>query len=116
VWWPASEKNWHCGTYRCGGGEARPGGAGGVAQTGNDGAGGVAQTGSDNAVGVARSDMGLVGSGTGGGGFGPGKRARRGGRWRDREAAAVGTDAHGPDSALRHGAARSRGSHAAMVR
>jgi hypothetical protein len=32
---------------------------------------------SDSAVGVARSDTGPVGSGTGGGFFGPGKRARR---------------------------------------
>jgi hypothetical protein len=46
------------------------------------------------------------------------------GRWRamrnGREAAAVGMDARGPDSALRHGpqcdAAQERGSHTAMAR
>jgi hypothetical protein len=51
---------------------------------------------SDSSVGVVLSDTGPVGSGTGGGGFGPGERARRGGQ--------------------RRGAARARGSHAATAR
>jgi hypothetical protein len=46
---------------------------------------------SDSTVGVVLSDTGPVGIGTGGGGFGPGERARRGGQRRVKARRGTGT-------------------------
>jgi hypothetical protein len=69
AWWPASKKNQRCGAYWCGGGEARPGGAGGMARSDTRGRKRDRQRG----FGPGYQD-GRVRRG----GFGPGERVRRG--------------------------------------